>query len=88
MLPSTNIEGAQVMAERFRQKVASQHVSVDGTDIRYTVSIGISSMDASVTGFDDLLQRADKALYAARHGGRNRIEVAGNPARQSQLAAR
>jgi diguanylate cyclase (GGDEF)-like protein/PAS domain S-box-containing protein len=88
MLPSTSVEGALIMAERFRQRVANQRVRVNGTDIRYTVSIGISSMDASVTGFDDLLQRADKALYAAKHGGRNRIEVAGNPARLSQLAAR
>ncbi len=88
MLPSTNIEGALIMAERFREKVANQRVCMGGMDIRYTVSIGISSMDASVTGFDDLLQRADKALYAAKHGGRNRIEVAGNRAQLSQVAAR
>jgi diguanylate cyclase (GGDEF)-like protein len=80
LLPSTDIEGALIMAERFRQKVANQRVCVDGTDIRYTVSIGISSMDKSVTGFDDLLQRADKALYDAKHAGRNRVAVAGNPA--------
>ena len=80
LLPSTDIEGALIMAERFRQRVANQRVCVDGTDIRYTVSIGISSMDKSVTGFDDLLQRADKALYDAKHAGRNRVAVAGNPA--------
>jgi diguanylate cyclase (GGDEF)-like protein/PAS domain S-box-containing protein len=80
MLPSTNIEGALNMAERFRQRVANQRVCMDGTDIRYTVSIGISAMDESVTGFDDLLQRADKALYDAKRAGRNRIEVAGREA--------
>jgi diguanylate cyclase (GGDEF)-like protein/PAS domain S-box-containing protein len=89
MLPSTNTEGALVMAERFRQRVQNQRVCVDGAYIRYTVSIGISSMDESVNGFDDLLQRADKALYAAKHAGRNRIEIAGSAAPSlSRSAAR
>ena len=41
-----------------------------------TVSIGIAVMSPGDTGFDSLLRRADKAMYAAKAAGRDRIELA------------
>jgi diguanylate cyclase (GGDEF)-like protein/PAS domain S-box-containing protein len=76
LLPSTGPHGATVMANRLRQAVESQSVEVDGVKIRYTVSGGVATLDASIDGLDALMKRADQALYAAKAAGRNRIECA------------
>ena len=73
LLPSTGERGALVVAERLRAATESASVFVDGACIRYTVSAGIAVMDDSLGGLDELLKRADLALYAAKAGGRNRI---------------
>lgn len=73
LLPSTDLEGALKLAERFRAAVESQQVMVGSQEIRYTVSIGVASMDSEVSGMDQLLKLADSALYAAKKAGRNRV---------------
>jgi diguanylate cyclase (GGDEF)-like protein/PAS domain S-box-containing protein len=73
LLPSTDLEGAIRLAERFRSAVESQCVRTGEVEIRYTVSIGVASMDAGITGVDQLLKLADNALYAAKKAGRNRV---------------
>jgi diguanylate cyclase (GGDEF)-like protein/PAS domain S-box-containing protein len=73
LLPSTGQPGALVVAERLRAAIESASVIFDGACIRYTVSAGIAVMDDSLGGLDELLKRADHALYAAKAGGRNRI---------------
>jgi diguanylate cyclase (GGDEF)-like protein/PAS domain S-box-containing protein len=74
LLPSTDLEGARVVAERLRSLVESQVVEVDGVSIRYTISGGIATMHETVLGLDVLMKRADQALYAAKARGRNCIE--------------
>ncbi len=73
LLPSTDLDGALRLAERFRSAVESQRVKIGEQEIRYTVSVGVASMDDQVAGVDDLLKLADSALYAAKNGGRNRV---------------
>jgi diguanylate cyclase (GGDEF)-like protein/PAS domain S-box-containing protein len=73
LLPSTDLAGAAAVAERLRQHVESQSVTVEGERIRYTVSLGVAGMDDGVAGLDALLRRADQALYAAKGRGRNRV---------------
>jgi diguanylate cyclase (GGDEF)-like protein/PAS domain S-box-containing protein len=73
LLPSTDLAGAIRLAERFRGAVESQRVRHGDAEIGYTVSIGIASMEAGVSGVDQLLKLADDALYAAKRAGRNRI---------------
>ena len=73
LLPSTDLEGAVRLAERFRSAVESQRVVVGGQEIRYTVSVGVASMDSQVSGMDQLLKLADSALYAAKKAGRNQV---------------
>lgn len=79
ILPETTPSGAEALAERLRKMVeASENVHADdGTVVRFTVSIGIATMAAGDGAFDVILQRADKALYEAKEGGRNRSVVAG-----------
>jgi diguanylate cyclase (GGDEF)-like protein/PAS domain S-box-containing protein len=73
LLPSTDLDGALKLAERFRSAVESQCVKAGEQEIRYTVSVGVASMDDQVTGIDHLLKLADSALYAAKNAGRNRV---------------
>jgi diguanylate cyclase (GGDEF)-like protein len=51
-------------------------LEVDGRQIPLTVSIGLATYQDSDRSFNDLLRRADQALYAAKKNGRNRVEIA------------
>lgn len=74
LLPSTDLSGAMLVAERLRELVASQVLMIDGVEIRYTVSGGVATMHDNALGLDVLMKRADQALYAAKGRGRNCIE--------------
>lgn len=74
LLPSTDLSGAMAVADRLRHAIESQPVEVDGVRIRSTLSGGVATMDDGIAGLDALMKRADQALYAAKAGGRNRIE--------------
>lgn len=70
----TDKVGAILLAERLRQKVEDLHVEYESQHIRYTVSIGVTEWLSGDTNVDDLLKRADDALYLAKKNGRNRVE--------------
>jgi diguanylate cyclase (GGDEF)-like protein/PAS domain S-box-containing protein len=75
LLPSSTLAGAIAVAERLRMLVESQPVAVEGAAIAYTVSAGIAAVDAGDDiDLDTLIKRADRALYAAKANGRNRVE--------------
>ncbi|MEO8006516.1 MAG: sensor domain-containing diguanylate cyclase [Betaproteobacteria bacterium] len=74
LLPSTNLQSAAGVADRLRRAVESKPVTTDGVSISYTLSGGVAAMDDSMVGLDALIQHADRALYAAKAAGRNRIE--------------
>ena len=76
LLPSTDLEGAVKIAERFRASIEEQAFEIDGHVIRYSVSIGVSAVDERVTGVDMLLKLADEALYLSKNQGRNRVTTA------------
>lgn len=77
VLPETTSEQAVVVSERLRTAVEQlQLTQNDGTALpQITVSLGIAEATASETP-QSLLDRADKALYAAKRSGRNRTELA------------
>ncbi|WP_415397562.1 bacteriohemerythrin [Sulfurimonas sp. CS5] len=70
MLPETASEGAYIFAERFREKIYSCEVKVEGQTIKYSVSIGIACLDKD-KDVKEILQKADRALYEAKASGRN-----------------
>lgn len=76
LLPETPRAEALAVADRLRAAIASGHI-VDG--VRVTVSIGLADIAAADEVWADTLERADQALYAAKHAGRNRVELAGGP---------
>lgn len=87
LLPYTDTEQAQRVAERIRQQVEAAAVIVGGAPAKATVSIGIASTEEFGYDLDALIRHADSAVYAAKRGGRNRVEVSSG-ARLSDLAAR
>ena len=74
LLPSTELAAAAAAAERLRKLIDATPLMVDGESISYTVSAGVAAMDDSVRGLDDLMKRADQALYVAKARGRNRVD--------------
>ncbi len=76
ILPGNDLAGAQVLAERLRQKIEATPLVLQAQAIPITVSIGIAAMLATDTTTDQALVRADQALYRAKAGGRNRVELA------------
>jgi diguanylate cyclase (GGDEF)-like protein/PAS domain S-box-containing protein len=74
LLPSSSLDGAAAVAERLRQLVAGQSVAFDGAHIACTISAGVAVCDGEPLGLEILMKRADRALYAAKAAGRNRVE--------------
>ncbi|MFK8028677.1 MAG: GGDEF domain-containing protein [Gammaproteobacteria bacterium] len=73
ILPGTGEEHAHLVAERIRESVAQSPLSVDGALLDLTVSIGISELAPRFKTTQDMLNAADRALYAAKRDGRNRV---------------
>ena len=75
LLNNTDVEGARLLAERVRQAVAEIECEGFGAGFTMTVSAGVAALKDG-EDMNALLQRADGALYQAKLGGRNRVEVA------------
>ena len=74
-MPDTPDDIAEQVAERLREAVAGEAFRIGATeqDVTVTASIGIASLEPTDSDATSLLRRADKALYAAKDGGRNRV---------------
>jgi diguanylate cyclase (GGDEF)-like protein len=75
LLPDTNEVRARAFADRLRQLISKHVVSFNGTKIQTTVSVGTAIFNPKRDTLDDLINRADNALYAAKRLGKNRLEV-------------
>lgn len=74
-LEKVNADKAKIVAERLRESMASIVVySDEGEEVRFTVSIGVSSSEVS-DNVETLIKTADEALYRAKQTGRNRVEI-------------
>ncbi len=74
LLPDTGIAAALEIAERIRAGIAE--ISLPGTDVPVTVSIGVAGYPDHASTLDRLERLADAALYVAKRQGRNRVELA------------
>ncbi|HEY4319358.1 MAG TPA: GGDEF domain-containing protein [Herbaspirillum sp.] len=72
LLPRTGMAEALKIAERLREQSEAHAVSGGFGQCRYSISIGVASSREDET-FDRLSAHADRALYAAKHSGRNRV---------------
>ena len=78
VMPDTHPETAAAVAERLRFVVESEPFVLrqSGVSLNITASLGICSTAHGVASAEDLLRQADRALYEAKHGGRNRVVAA------------
>lgn len=75
IMPETELDAAVRLAERICEHTRQQVLDVDGVEIHFTVSIGVAVLLPDVQGIDELLSRADKALYQAKDNGRDQVSV-------------
>ncbi|MGV3758902.1 MAG: diguanylate cyclase, partial [Actinomycetota bacterium] len=75
VMRETDLEGASGHAERLREAVA-HHFAGPGRRRAITISIGVAALPESADSVAELVAAADQALYRAKQGGRNRVEVA------------
>jgi diguanylate cyclase (GGDEF)-like protein len=79
VLPETPTGNTTIVAERIRQRLQQSSVTVGDVEVSVTASFGIAGVDSApeegILSPAALIDRADRALYTAKHRGRNRIEM-------------
>lgn len=76
LLPETSVDGAHPLLERLRRAVEDRLMALDGIPLHLTVSSGVAGWRGEGDSLDELVERADQALYAAKQAGRNRTVAA------------
>jgi diguanylate cyclase (GGDEF)-like protein len=80
VLPGTDAEGAEHVAKRLRVSLARRVIRApSGAEARVTASFGVAALESSA-GRDELVRRADAALYQAKRAGKNCVVVGTQPA--------
>ena len=77
LLPNTDMQQAQVVAEKLFEMIKSESYSDSKNQTSITVSIGISFFHEQLKTYSDMIDEADQAMYQAKNSGRNRICVFG-----------
>jgi len=80
LMPDCDIEEARARAEAWRALIRAHPVGTGQGAAEITFSAGISAYPDTASSFAQMLQQADKAVYAAKRAGRNRVVVARQPA--------
>ena len=79
LLPETDWKGALEVAERLRERIASRPFLVDETGgLQLTASFGVATYPEHADSLEELVKRADEAMYRAKRGGKNDITIATN----------
>lgn len=87
VLRDITLARAAEVAERVRASVEEAGLVHDGKPLPVTVSIGVAVVTPVDRDVQDVIERADLALYAAKAGGRNRVSVSAAPQVASEQAA-
>ncbi len=76
LLPYCTSKEALHIAENLRRAVKAETIYLpDGKPLSFSISIGVAEYDHSMTGIDDLISKADHALYQAKHNGRDQVRL-------------
>jgi diguanylate cyclase len=88
VLPETDLEGAMILADNIRRAIQAKELLKRSTNEklgRITASFGVATYRKGDTP-STLIERADRCLYAAKHGGRNRV-ISENELKADDIAA-
>jgi diguanylate cyclase (GGDEF)-like protein len=75
MLIETDIEGGQTVAERIRCRIEESAFTFNGITLPVTMTFGLSQYQGANDTLDSCIKRADKALYAGKDQGKNRVII-------------
>lgn len=77
VLPQTGLDEGVALAERVIERVRDEQFERNGETLSITCSVGVAELSESESNGEELLRRADDALYRAKKRGRDRVEAAG-----------
>ena len=77
LLPDVDAAGGRVFAERLRGVVERLQISHEGQVMPFTVSLGVADLSEPCHDHQQLIERADQALYGSKRNGRNQVTVYG-----------
>ncbi|KGJ90683.1 GGDEF domain-containing protein [Colwellia psychrerythraea] len=73
ILPETNLAGAKELAQRICDKIATTLLNYNAEIIKVTVSLGVTQLNGAEANYEELITKADEALYQAKALGRNQV---------------
>jgi diguanylate cyclase (GGDEF)-like protein len=79
LLPDTDLSAAMATAERIRTAIEALTVPFGDDTFAFTVSLGVAQFDPAEGNWEDLMRRADAALYRAKDQGRNLVAASSEP---------
>lgn len=87
ILPHCDNKDGRRQAERLRKSIADKQFNLGALRVPVTASFGVASTDrVKVNDIDDLVMFADKALYVAKNGGRNRVALASDDLTETSVS--
>ena len=75
ILPDTDQPLAAIVAERIRANIESAEIQYQGTVLKVTASLGVSTMASDTKDPAALIKAADAALYRSKERGRNQVSI-------------
>lgn len=78
LLPDTSVEAALITAERVRRMVEELEVPFETGPVRMTICAGVAQLNLA-RGWEEMMRRADAAMYEAKHLGRNLVSARSEP---------
>lgn len=76
VLPNTDVEQAVAIAERICESMTKLRVAAENVYVGFSVSMGVSFLSNDISSVEQLVSKADKALYQAKYQGKNRVVIA------------
>lgn len=75
IVTESDVEGAKLLAERIRKNIEALDIVHESHKIPVTVSLGVTEFQVSISNHEEVISRADQALYESKENGRNRFTV-------------
>jgi len=75
LLPGTDLRDAMAMADQLRTKIGATPLDITGNGLPMTSSFGVAAISKDDKSLEDMVLRADRALYRSKRGGRNQVDL-------------